>query len=467
MKKIFIITSILSFIMMGCSDKLELEPFQSLSTAQSLADASGMEAALIGAYDELQDVNYYGRDYVVVPEVGGDNVYISINNSNRFLTEYNYQINLDNGFAANVWTDLYAGILKVNNIINNIDAPTDYTEGQKNRILGEALALRALFYFDLTRVFCLPYSEGNGSQLGVPVTLVSEIDEPARNTLGETYTQIEADLDEALTLLDNANGPYFFSADAVTALKARVMLYKGDFAQADQLASSLLSSYPLTPAADLSSFWTTNGNPAEIFTVRRLSNESLGSDNLGQIYNPQGYGDIRVAQDLLDSYDAADPRLNLVYTQGGEVYNGKFLVEEGVPGLVNVKLLRSEEMVLIAAESKAKQNDFNGARAELNKLRAVRGLAAVNAGTLPNDQVTAEIYAEKNREFAFEGHRTFDLWRTGRSLERTQCNSGLEVEAPCSIAANSYLRVFPIPRVEIQVNQNIVQNDNYGESSGD
>ncbi|WP_258100702.1 RagB/SusD family nutrient uptake outer membrane protein [Marinoscillum pacificum] len=465
MKRILIINAFLLLFAIGCGEKLELEPFQSLSTTASLSDASGMEAALAGAYDELQDVNYYGRDYVVVPEVGGDNVYVSINNSNRFLTEYNYQINQDNGFAANIWTDLYAGILKVNNIINNIDNPEDYVDGQRNRILGEALALRALYYFDLTRVFCLPYAEGNGSQLGVPVTLVSEIDEPARNTLGETYTQIESDLDEAIGFLGNATGPYSFTKDAATALKARVMLYKGEWSTADQLASSLLGSYPLTAAADLTSYWSTSGNDSEIFTVRRLSNESLGSDNLGQIYNPQGYGDIRVAQDLLDEYDAADPRLDLVYTQQGEVYNGKYLAQEGVPGLMNVKVLRSEEMVLIAAESKAKQNDFNGARSELNKLRAVRGETSVDAASLPNDQVIGEIYTEKNREFAFEGHRTFDLWRTGRSLERTQCNSGLEVEAPCSIAANSYLRVFPIPRVEIQVNQNIEQNANYGDSN--
>ena len=68
---------------------------------------------------------------------------------------------------------------------------------------------------------------------------------------------------------------------------------------------------------------------------------------------------------------------------------------------------------------------------------------------------------ERQRELAFEGHAAFDYWRTGTDMVRTQCGTGLEVSAPCTIAANSHLTVHPIPQREMDVNQNMEQNDGY------
>jgi hypothetical protein len=464
MKKNISIKKILSALVLGtalwsCSDFLELEPRQSLSTTESLSTIEGLETAIFGAYDGLQALNYYGRDFVVIPEAGGDNVYVSTDNSNRFLINYRYELTAANT-QVGLWNGGYATILRVNNIINNIDNVTTTNTALKNQLLGEAYAIRALVHFDLARVFSLPYINGNGSQAGIPIKLDDVINEPARNTLAEVYTQVISDLNEAKGLLTNAEGPYRFTANAAEALLARVYLYQGNNAAAEASATAVIGAgYTLTPGAEIESFWSTSGNDEEIFTLRFLANETRGSDNLGQIYNPGGYGDIRVTDDIMDMYEAGDVRQDLYYLQSGEFYVGKFLGEAATPGLASPKVLRLSEMYLIRAEARAKQSNFSGAIDDVNEIRAVRGLADLVG--VPNGNVLTEVFDEKRREFAFEGHRTFDLWRNNLPLQRTQCNSGLEIEAPCSIDANSFLRVYPIPQREIDVNQNMVQNPGY------
>ena len=46
-------------------------------------------------------------------------------------------------------------------------------------------------------------------------------------------------------------------------------------------------------------------------------------------------------------------------------------------------------------------------------------------------------------------------------MVRKQCNTGLELNAPCTIEASSNLTVYPIPQREMDVNQNMVQNAGY------
>jgi hypothetical protein len=452
---IFLITLTLSVF--SCQDVLDIEPAQSLSVAESLSDFNGLQTALFGAYDGLQNVSYYGRDFVVNPEVGGENVYISINNSNRFLINYQY---IFNSFQTDgdFWNQGYAVILSVNNIINSIEGIPDGTVEDKNQVLGEALFLRALVHFDLTREFCAPYAEGTGANTGIPIMLEAAISTPPRNTLAEVYTQVIADLTQAKGLMNQDLGAFRAGLNATNALLARVALYQGNNAEAEARATDVINAgYTLTPGAGLPAFFASTGNSEEIWSLKTAPDETAGSNNLGQIYNPQGYGDIRVTSDIRDSYEAGDLRTALYYlSTDGEYYNGKFLGEEGVPGLVSTKIFRLAEMYLIRAEARAKQSNFTGATADVDVIRQRAGLAV-----LASDVDLEGVLIEKNREFAFEGHRTFDLWRNGKPLVRVQANTGLELPAPAFIAADSYLRVYPIPQAELDVNPEIVQASGY------
>src|ERR1041385_6227267 len=289
-------------VVSACTDVLNIEPKQSLSTSVALSDYSGFQAAVAGIYDQMQTIQFYGRDLMVRAEVRGDNTYLALQNSNRFIPDYNYQLS-NNTSYSDLWNLGYNAILRANNVINNIDKAADATQAQRDQLLGEALALRALFHFDLVRFFAKPYYDGNGAQPGVPIKLDGEITAPTRNTVAEVYTQIIADLILAKTKLNADVAPFNFTVDGVNALLSRVYLYQGDNAKAEQAASDVIDANHFTLVDDLATLWSTSGTDEEIFTLNVLPSESNGSENLGQIYNPGvGYGDIRVTKDLRDMF---------------------------------------------------------------------------------------------------------------------------------------------------------------------
>jgi len=463
----------LAFIMAlpfgACNDIIDLKSVNNLPTSTALQDLKGVTTALFGAYDGMQALNYYGRDFIVFPEVRADNAYVAITNSNRFLSDYNYQLSA-NTTQTGFWNAAYAAILDANNVINIISSIKDGSAADRNQVLGEALAIRAICHFDLVRVFGKPYYDGNGSQLGVPIKLDNKVVDIARNTVGEVYSQVIADLTTAQGLLSNANTPFRFSADAVNALLARVYLYKGDNANAVTSASLVINSgrYTLTTGAGLTAFWGSAGagNKEEIFTLHTLQVETRGADNLGSIFNPSetgGYGDIRVTSDIRSAFGTGtDLRKAASYSlnANGDYYVAKYIGESSTPGLVSPKILRLAEMYLIRAEANAKLGNTVSADADVAIIRTRAG-AVANVASATASAALDAVLREKRLEFTFEGHRSFDLFRNGKDMIRIQCNTGKEVNVSgfCSVSASSNLRIYPIPQRELDANKLMIQND--------
>jgi hypothetical protein len=290
--------------------------------------------------------------------------------------------------------------------------------------------------------------------------------EPPRGTVAEVYAQIDADLATAAGLLDNSQGPYRITLDAVIALQARVALYKGDYATAKSKADQIINSgaYPLMSSADVVDAWTTDGLSEEIFTLKFLTAETRGSDNLGRIYIPSGYGDIRPSTDwrkLMDAdldgvADDGDVRLDWIRLfSDGEWYQHKFDGADGIEGLTSPKIFRTSEMYLIAAEAALETG--GDPLPYLNTLRAARGASALASADL------SVVMNERSRELAFEGHRAFDLFRRGMSAVRDQFTDdpGKALAGPATIPPADYQRAYPIPQVELDANPNMVQNPGY------
>ncbi|CAN5165571.1 RagB/SusD family nutrient uptake outer membrane protein [soil metagenome] len=463
-KKILI--ALLAAVPFGaCNDFIDIKPQQSLATSVALGDIAGLNTALAGAYDGMQSLNYYGRDFVVFGEARGDNTYIAVSNSNRFLFDYNYQLSA-NTTQTVFWNAAWAANLDANNIINTIANVKDGTQAARDQILGEALMIRAICHFDLVRVFAKPYYDGAGAQPGIPIKLDSKIVDIPRSTVAQVYDQVVSDITLAKSKMVQpaVTDPYHWSPLAADALLARVLLYKGDNANAEAAATRVITSgkYSL---ANLATLWGAPGSVEEIFTLRTLAAETRGSDNLGQIFNPgSGYGDIRVTSDIRTAFGAGpDARIAASYYlySNGAYYVNKYIGESAIPGLTSPKILRLAEMYLIRAEARSKQNNFAGTDADLAVIRTRAGaaaLAATNASTALNS-----VLAEKRLEFAFEGHRSFDLFRNAKDLVRIQCNTGIEVNVAgfCSVSATSNLRVYPIPQRELDANKAMTQNDGY------
>ena len=453
--KLYLVVFI-SLTIFSCEDSLDLTPLQSLNTQEALADVDGLETALNGAYNALQSVNYYGREYMVLPEIEANLVYLTVNNSNRFTAAYQYGWTIANGDITAVWNTAYTTILRVNNVINTID-DIEGDQTRKNQLKGEALAIRALCYFDLVRFFGNPPTTGNpATDLGVPVTLVATLEELPRNTVNEVYDQVIADLNAAKGLMTGTDYQRF-TANAAEALLARVYLYRGNNAAAETSASAVINSGQYSIATSYEAMFNGPGSTEDIFTILFQTDESNGSDNHGQIYNPEGYGDIRVTQDLIDLYEAGDERANMIYQfSDNEFYTSKYDSQDGIPGLVSPKILRLSEMYLIRAEARYNTGNSAGALEDLNAIRTARG-----ASEWTSISNLLQIVEERQRELVLEGHTTFDLYRNNLPMVRSQCNTGIELNTICFVAADNFRTVHPIPEDEMLVNQQMVQNPGY------
>ncbi|WP_440132937.1 RagB/SusD family nutrient uptake outer membrane protein [Chitinophaga sancti] len=451
----------------ACNDKLTLAPAVSLPTEDALTSIAGVKAGISGMYAGMRSVNYYGRNFLVIPEIAADNVYLSATNSNRFGSSFRITWLTADADITNFWNQAYTVILRANNIINNVPLLKDGTEKEKNDALGQALFVRALVHFDLLRTFSQPYAIAGGSAMGIPYMTKFEVGSPARNTQDEVYTQLIKDLTQAKSLLaKDAANPYNANAYAASALLARVYLYKGDNANAVTEASTVISagSYTIVAAADLPDFYNVSGTKEEIFTLKVLAVETLGSDDVGKIYLKPGYGDIRVSPDLVKLFDTNDARYQSFikpFTGSAKEYeNEKYYGQDGIFGLYSPKILRISEQYLIRAEANAKLGNYAVALQDLNAIRANRTQA--NLVNIPDADVLANVLLERRKEMMFEGHRYFDLLRNKLDIVRNFCGDPLELNTPsCTYAATSPTVIPPIPQREIDVNKSIVQNKGY------
>ena len=470
-KIISIIGLLVLVIFTSCEDFLYQAPRLSQTNELTLSSFDGLNKSVAAAYSPLYGTNWYGRNFVVTADLKGGNAKLSPISSGRFTTEYLWN-NLPDA-TSNLWATAYVTIARVNNVLNaipNLDE-VGITEDQLAELEGECYFLRALAYHDLTRLYCHQPAEGTGG-LGVPVVLVTEIGTPARNTLGEVYTQIIDDLKAAESLLGpsvsrtGTDVKAYASKYAAQALLARVYLYMEDWQNAADYATKVIESGAFSMyTAD--QFTTTSqggiwgaevGGSETIFEVYGSEgNDAHGNwDVISYILSPDGYADVGASKDLIGLYEDGDVRANL-FTNTADYPNDfwslKYPGKDGNLREDNIPVLRLSEMYLIRAEAIYEGASISGvsAAADINMIRTNRGLAAVNSVSL-ND-----IYAERQKELCFEGHQLFDLARTKRALTRTDYGGAVNKDIPFP----DYRWAMPIPKAELDANENMVQNDGY------
>jgi len=471
MKKILIIGLIaFGILFSSCKKQLELAPKDALGTDVALGTIQGVNSAILGMYSSMRSASYYGRSLYIYGDLSANDVYLSQTNSNRYISTFQRNFAASDATITDMWTAMYVTISRANNIINSVDKVTA-SQPEKDLAKGQALFVRALGYFDLVRVFAKPYNQGNGAQLGVPIVLISDISNyPKRNTVTEVYAQILADLNLAKTLLSatSASDKVTVSKYAVSALLSRVYLYKGDHPNAIAEANAVTSnsSFVLTPATALGTFYATPAAAEDIFTIRFLATESAGSDNIGSIYLKPGYGDIRVSPDLVAIFDKVnDKRYQLFIgpfsNSPKEFQNNKYKQQDGALGMYSPKVLRLAEVILNRAEAANKAGQDELALTDLNKVRSSRGLASL-AG-VSGAALLTEILLERRKELMFEGQFFFDLMRNGITMQRNFCNDPLEISAPqCSLTAVDSKTVAPIPQAELSANPSLAGQQNSG-----
>jgi hypothetical protein len=98
---------------------LDLRPYTSVSSDVAITNESDMQAALNGAYGNMNSANLYGRSTPLFGDLVSDNVYISTINSNRYLDFFQINYTVTDANGQGIWQSAYSTILRANNVINS------------------------------------------------------------------------------------------------------------------------------------------------------------------------------------------------------------------------------------------------------------------------------------------------------------------------------------------------------------
>lgn len=456
----------------GCDTIENVEPRQSVTPEQALDTVEGFEAILVNGYDALQDASYYGQQYILVPDALADNIEVPDETSNRYP---GFTLN-SIGSHINRWGGHYVTINAANLVLDQIDAleiQAADPEAIRSRIKGEAYFLRAINYFDLARTKAYePGMEVDGFNLGViirtePTASVEDADFRARSTNEEVYNLIVSDLNQAITLLDGtARGSINFASQASAyALLSRVQLYQGNWAEAEAAAQAALNATTATlvDASEsedaLLAAFTGATNPEAIFEILNTPSTDGETTNvnssLQSLTDPTrgGFFDTVPTESLLSAYAEEDARRVLFDTTASGIpyilkYTGAIATD-----VDPVPVIRVAEMYLTLAEARAEQGEIGSALEALNMVRNARGLDDFESTDA--DALIDEILEERRREFAFEGHRFFDLKRRGLNIPKPQ------ISATAEIPYENFRILARIPPDQVDNNPELVQNPGY------
>ncbi len=468
----------------SCEKFLNVNPPFTQDAENYFQTPADYEMALTGAYDLLQSTFMN----VWISEIASDNTIAggeSVNDSQGLHQLDDMTHGGVNNELRSVMRWMYSGITRCNFIMENKDN-IEFTG--KDKIIAEAKFLRAFYYFELVKFF------GD-----VPLVIdqrigAEEVTQIERAPKADVYAQIESDLISAipdLDLISLIKGRA--SKGAAQSLLGKVYLYQNKFSEAATAFDEVINSGAYALINDYSQLFSvaSENNSETVFDVEYTGaegggygclvclegNAGPGFQGIRQYVGPV-YGDGNSynlpTQNLYDAFSSFDGRRDVTILDieafiaeqdnpdlisyaigaGGHTgyYNNKYIKRQGEIGLpdndltspVNYRVIRYADVLLMAAEAHFQSGNSGVAQGYFNEIR-------VRAGVQPFPISSIEdIYNERRLELACEGHRFFDLVRTGQAEQHID---GFVVGKH---------ELFPIPQLEIDLaGGNWSQNPGY------
>lgn len=487
-RNLFYIASLI--IAMGASscskNIIELTPDSELTTAQYFKTAKDMDLAVLGIYSNYQTRRQ--TDYILL-ELPADNLYRSTYTLVAGSEDVdNLAITALNPLFGAFWTTTYNGIFRANSVLVNIDNPIDYKAGQKEQLTGEAKFMRALYYFDLVRMF------GGVPKVTTPLS-IEESKSTSRATADEIYALIVSDLKDAVAVLPDKAGIAKGRAtkDAAAALLGKVYVYLKDWANAKTYLDMVpASSYQLLPS--FSSIWKSDNedNNEIIFAMKYI--EGTNGQTLSSAFLPfggvagiatSGNESVFPSWDIHKLFAGDDTRKPVSITEyyqaptppGAPVNWFPHVSKYEVKHVINssgldLPVIRYADVVLLMAEVQYGLNRPDLALIELNKIRE-RAFGNTSKNYTATDIATAsdftdKILLERRLEFAFENERWFDLVRFGKLqgeliVEERGYNIATQTALTVTLQPKAHYNLFPIPQSQIDIYppETLTQNPGY------
>lgn len=495
------VIALLSMTLASCSEGwLDLNPSTAVPSEEAIKNIDDAQVALNGIYRLASAHSYYGDNYLYYADCRGEDVQARINKGagRRVSPYYLFDVKADDNFnITSVWNQPYNVIHQTNSLIEKLNAGDAAGADPKDvsRIKSEALAMRGLALFDLTRLFGMPYTLDKGASLGVPIEIrtTQQDHAPNRNTVAQCYDQVIKDLTDALTGLTKERHDGYMNYWSVKALLSRVYLYMDDNENALKCAEEVIDGnggiYELFTHDEYPDVWGKDFNSESLFEFYFTMSEPAGGsggEGAPMVYadNTKDWNNLILTKAFLDllNEDPDDIRHIIphkpenaaadtlpVLAKGQPKYLIKYPGKSGSvrdavstvsPQDNNICILRLSEVYLNAAEAAFKTDDKDKALKYLNSIVSRANPVSEKAVTL-NELTLERILIERRKELVGEGHAFFDYMRNGKSVTRS---GGWHLPMPEDarvITPSDPRVVLPIPQTEIDANPNIVQNPSY------
>lgn len=465
------VLSAMIFSLQSCSEEiLNQTPDHVISEDLVVGSVDKLQNLLTGSYNEISSGNYLGRVLYKRAAVKGSDfrfVKTTYNPRDYEQTEYRYEeSSRNNGSAEDLWLQCFKVIGNLNLILDNIDT-AEGNDQDRQQIKAEALALRGMVYFDLTRTYAYPWLQEGGNAQGMPLRLTSFELVVERSNLETTYEQILSDLNTASEIIKEdtwaAGSTKYITKTGINALLARIYLYKQDWENALLHAKNVLAVKGENDLMEVDSYIFNDYTSESLFEISIDNENSVGSNGLGAQFDFRngGQGDVIATKtfiDLLQTYQG-DPRARFLIEdkEGTNTAFVKYINREGGSGLSihNIPVIRLSEIYLIAAEACA--NGATGGESQallyLNTLIKNRTTDFdTYRASESGEYLKTRISMERRRELALEGHGVYDYIRTGKDLYRPETdhiNTGIN-NNNLNIATTSPKAIYPIPAIEIE-----------------
>ncbi|WP_308991663.1 RagB/SusD family nutrient uptake outer membrane protein [Mariniflexile litorale] len=488
LKTIKILVSFAFIAMFSCADDFIDVASQDENSEDFFNSEADYQNALIAAYDYLQAT----AQQFQVAEIASDNTLAGGESATDSpgIQEIDDMIHTPvNAQLRNIWTWMYTGVNRTNYIME-FQNKTDFVN--KTSVLAQTRFLRAFYYFELVKWFGdVPLVVDKRIQFGDQFGI-------ERTPKAQVYAQIEQDL---IFAVDNL--PYTQSQTgritkgAAEALLGKAYLYQEKFTEAATVLENLIDKgpYDLLPSNIAPLMWENEyeNSIESVFEIQYSDvdggsydcfqclegNYAVGFNGVRGYVGPVfdfGYSFNVPTQDVVDAFEPGDIRLDYSildikkwieenptasynedagYEQTG-YFNRKYIARLGdanrpdaaLTNPNNFRAIRFADVLLMAAEA-LNRGSISDARAQIY-LNRVRNRAMLGNVTTTGTNLTNDIYKERRVELVGEGHRFFDLVRTGRAA---QAIPGFQTGKH---------ELFPIPIQEIELSGNVwVQNPGY------
>lgn len=472
--------------MTSCSDFLELEPeSQGIAVSNTGSDsvfyksANEVEAALAAAYGDFKN-EYYQLDYFVNGDAQSDDAYAGGDNPANFQID-DYNLDATNSNVSRDWRYLYSTIGKTNTIINNIkDIPdAEMPESRRQQIIGEAAFIRAFMYFQLVQL----WGDVPLQLTEVKTVSAAELDNiysiifPARSPQSEVYTQIIKDLNTALNgVRVQAEHKGIVTKGAVNALLAKVYatIVPADWNKVNKYTDDVIAGgYTLVP--DYNDLWNNakENSSESIFEINYSGGASDGNWGV-KIFRGLDWKKFNLpSNDLVQAFEAEGDMIrknaSVIFLDVSGKWSDSHWPQTKYPFInkyrkfdegsdQNYIFIRLADILLLKAEAQNELGNTSAAVSLVNQIRERVKLNPISTGS--KDEVKLAILKERRLELAFEGHRWYDLKRSGTAINIINNVKGADgTLLGYNLTPNRLL--WPIPQSELDKNTKLTQNPGY------